>query len=318
MRRHGLILLLLFAFLPGAPLISLEQLRCHVCGILIPEQAKYYRVRGGSEVYCERCFAEAPRCILCRLPTAPGELDPESGVCSRCLAKLPRCRICGKPIIGTAYSFPSVRGIFCEECRNSRPSCYICGAPVGDDFWKYPDGRIICGDCGDRAVIDVGEIHRIMDDARKIIEKRLRLHVELPYDVKVEKLGGLPSSPLDQVARIAANQSPLYGNELGMYYRKGDRSEIFLLFGLPPEMLYEAAAHEYAHAWQAENCPPDLTPELREGFAQWVAADVLRAKGYQNALQKLEMRADTPYGTGYHRLRGLRQRVIMELLERGR
>jgi hypothetical protein len=33
-----------------------------------------------------------------------------------------------------------------------------------------------------------------------------------------------------------------------MYRRSGEKSEIFLLFGLPQEMLYEALTHEYAHA----------------------------------------------------------------------
>jgi len=80
-----------------------------------------------------------------------------------------------------------------------------------------------------------------------------------------------------------------------------------LLFGLPPELTYEAAAHEYAHAWAAENCRPDLPPDLREGFAQWVAADVLRSKGFLGALEKLEARTDSPYGTGYRRLRSMQR-----------
>ncbi len=291
-------------------------MRCHICGRVIPADAKYYQVKGGKEVYCEHCYNEAPRCRLCNLPTAPGDIDPETGACQRCLAKLPRCKACGKPIIGTAYTFPFASGIFCAQCKNTRPACYVCGVPVGDQYWKYPDGRIICGECGDRAVVDVSEIQRIMQDVQTTTESRLGMKIRTPYTLRVEKLGGLPRSGAGTHDPTLPDQSPLYGKELGLYRRTGNQSEIFLLFGLPPELLYETAAHEYAHAWQVEVCPFDLPPDLREGFAQWVAADVLRAKGYTNALAKLEARKDSPYGTGYQQLRRLRlQDILARMLQ---
>ena len=61
-------------------------------------------------------------------------------------------------------------------------------------------------------------------------------------------------------------------------------------------------------------CSSELTSELREGFAQRVAAELRRAKGSQNLLQKLEMHTDSPYGTGYERLH---QPIILDLLQHG-
>lgn len=309
----ALILLLVVSYSAAA---SFDDLRCHICGTPIAAQEKYFQVKDGQEVYCERCFSSAPRCSLCKLPMAPRDIDPDTGACPQCLAKLPRCKACGKPIVGVAYKSSLSNGVFCGECKSNRPACYICGVPVGSSHWKYPDGRIICNECGERAVIDSGEIRKIMQDVQATVEQRLGLKVKKPYFVRAERLHGVPSTSADVRAEALSDQSPLYGKELGMYRRTKDQSEIILLFGLPPEMLYEAGAHEYAHAWQAENSSLDLPAELREGFAQWVAADVLRAKGFKGALENLELRRDFPYGTGYQRLKKLQQKIILELQQK--
>lgn len=309
---------MLIVVLLNSAAISSEDLRCHVCGTVIPAQGKYFQAKGSTEVYCERCFSSAPRCTICKLPKSPSEIDPDTGVCQKCLEKLPRCKSCGKPIVGVAYTYPFGKGIYCAECRTTYPACYICGVPVGPQHWEYPDGRVICNECGERAVFDIGDIERIMQDVQATVVRRLGLQIRNPYQLKVEKLEGFRTSDSEPRTRIIPGHSPLYGRELGMYRRTGDRSEIYLLFGLPPELLYEAGAHEYAHAWQAENYSTDVSPELREGFAQWVAADVLRAKGFRSALEKLELRDDVPYGTGYQRLRRLSLRTIASLLQNGR
>ncbi len=308
------IVIAFFVVSAGAPF---EELRCHICGAVIPAQGRYYQVKGSTEVYCERCFSTAPRCSICKLPKAAGEIDPDTGICQKCLEKLPRCKSCGKPIVGVAYSYPFAKGVYCAECKNNYPACYICGVPVGPRYWEYPDGRIICDDCGERAVFDIGEIQRIMQDVQATVVRRLGLTIRNPYQLKVEKLEGFRTSYSERRGRLLPGHSPLYGRELGMYRRAGDTSELYLLFGLPPELLYEAGAHEYAHAWQAENFSTEISPELREGFAQWVAADVLRAKGFRSALEKLELRDDVPYGTGYQRLRHLSLRTIASLMQNG-
>lgn len=301
--------LLAFLVLASA-LASSDDRRCSICRTVLSDRDAYYQVKGGKEIFCERCFKEAPRCSLCTLPTAPGDIDAATGACPKCLAKLPRCKACGKPIVGTFYRYPSSKGVFCTECKNTRPACDICAAPIGESYWKYPDGRTICGDCGDRAVFDVGAIKTIVRNVQETVEKRLGLKLKRPYAVRVEKLSGLAPAHHDQHERVNPADAGLYGKELGLYRLENGKSEIVLLFGLPPDLLYEAAAHEYAHAWQAENGFSDLEPELLEGFAQWVAAEVLRAKGFQGALEKLEARRDFPYGTGYLRLKSINQQFI--------
>jgi hypothetical protein len=58
---------------------------------------------------------------------------------------------------------------------------------------------------------------------------------------------------------------------LGLYHRKGSIRTIYLLYGLPRIIFRSTLAHEYAHAWQGENCPNLTEFALIEGFAEWVA-----------------------------------------------
>lgn len=306
---------MLLLFLPAIPYgFSQTEQYCRVCGKRVDGQESFYTVKETQEVICKRCSETAPRCRFCKLPTAPSQIDPETGACPQCSAQLVRCRVCGKVILGVRYHFHFREGYFCPACKKNRPACQICGAPVGRDLWRYPDGRLVCGTCGERAIFDIEEISRIMQESQTIAEGFLGLVLRLPYVLKVEKLNGTSATALALRERIFSDGSPLYGKELGLYRRIGNSSEIFLLFGLIPELVYEAAAHEYAHAWQADNDLSDLDPEWVEGFAQWVAAEVLRHKGFSQALERLEQRDDYPYGTGYRRLKKAYRGSLRSLL----
>jgi len=58
---------------------------------------------------------------------------------------------------------------------------------------------------------------------------------------------------------------------LGLYVRNGPTRAIYMLYGLPRLSFRMTVAHEYAHAWQGEQCPLLENEVLREGFAEWVA-----------------------------------------------
>ena len=59
-------------------------------------------------------------------------------------------------------------------------------------------------------------------------------------------------------------------------------------------------AHEYGHAWQAENHPGWETAEsvLVEGFAEWVAYQVMKRLGDYAATDKIKRNVDPVYGRG--------------------
>jgi len=83
----------------------------------------------------------------------------------------------------------------------------------------------------------------------------------------------------------------------GLFARQGRKRAIYVETGLPQIMMIQVIAHEYAHAWQGENCPLLRDPLMREGFAEWAAYHVLEALGAVKKAALMEQRADL-YGQG--------------------
>lgn len=277
---------------------------CALCDHRI--EGRYIEFQKSGAAYCQSCYQQYPKCEACKKPTLLQNLDRETGICFDCLRELPNCGACGAPIHGKFFRYEFSEDVFCPDCHANRPKCHTCGVPVGDRYWKFPDGREICDACNKRAVIDVKQVERIMAETERLVHRYVGIQALDPYELKVEALNNHSRESAEEAKHGGKTlTSPLFGSELGLYRRMNGKSEIFLLYGLPIEMIYETAAHEYAHAWQAEHCPPDQSLELREGFAQWVAAQILRVKGYKMALDKLEARRDNPYGTGYQRMKSV-------------
>jgi len=65
--------------------------------------------------------------------------------------------------------------------------------------------------------------------------------------------------------------------------------------------------HEWAHAWQGENCPLLQDPLVREGFAEWAAYKTLQEMG---AIKKMTLMAQQNglYGEGLRQMLKLEQR----------
>lgn len=84
---------------------------------------------------------------------------------------------------------------------------------------------------------------------------------------------------------------------LGVYARRGMRRGLYVQSGLPRKLFLQVAAHEYAHAWQGENCPILHDPLIHEGFAEWVAYHVIGQFGYPDSQMKMKARDDL-YGRG--------------------
>ena len=82
-----------------------------------------------------------------------------------------------------------------------------------------------------------------------------------------------------------------------LIFRQGSRRAIFIEYGLPQIVLLEVMAHEYAHAWQCENCPENVAPEVQEGFAEWVAYKLLQGWGCYRRSDRM-LRRDDLYGRG--------------------
>jgi hypothetical protein len=94
---------------------------------------------------------------------------------------------------------------------------------------------------------------------------------------------------------------------IGLFARKGRKRAMYLLYGLPQILLIQTIAHEWAHAWQGENCPLLKTPLIREGFAEWVAYKTLQSIGAVKKMALMEQR-DGLYGEGLRKMLALERR----------
>lgn len=89
------------------------------------------------------------------------------------------------------------------------------------------------------------------------------------------------------------------GTELGLYIYKNGVHHIYAMYGIDPDRFMATCAHEYVHAWQAENCPHDQDDVVKEGFARWCEISALTYDGAYAEAQRYSMSADPVYGYGF-------------------
>jgi aminopeptidase N len=78
--------------------------------------------------------------------------------------------------------------------------------------------------------------------------------------------------------------------------------------GLPRRLFIQVASHEYAHAWQGENCPLLKDTNFREGFAEWVAYIVLSVFKDKELMRKM-LKGDNKYSKGLQKMLDLETKV---------
>jgi len=86
-------------------------------------------------------------------------------------------------------------------------------------------------------------------------------------------------------------------------------SIIYVLRGNSPDSAFETLAHEYAHVWQAKNCPRKQDLKFKEGFAEWVSyRAMVHKKMYSRAEDKLKEK-DPIYGDGLRKMIELERKL---------
>jgi hypothetical protein len=93
----------------------------------------------------------------------------------------------------------------------------------------------------------------------------------------------------------------IHGDLNGLFYQRADNFYIYVLYGLRDKDYISVIAHEYCHAWQAENCPDDMPLEVQEGFAQWVAYKTLIHFGHQQFAELMKF-GDNVYAQGLNKM----------------
>ncbi len=175
--------------------------------------------------------------------------------------------------------------------------------PVGSNHVRLPDRRRICARCHRTAVYDPARAQKLCEYAARIVTDQLGLGLNVGVNFTLVDYMHLhrlatetPRDPDDDYGQ---------GKIVGLYLHKGRKRVMYVLLGLPQILLVQTVAHEWAHAWQGENCPLLQDPPVREGFAEWVAYKTLQTMGASDKMALMEQQNGL-YG------QGLRQMLELE------
>ncbi len=232
------------------------------------------------------------------------------------------CHLCGRPLKGRAWVYVPGEGaedqalVVCRDCHQHAPRCDVCGMPMGPNPISLPDGRHICPVCARTAVTDPRVALDLFARTTAFVAGQLGLTLRVGTDFTLVDAGHLrrmiaesPTRPMEDPGRV-----------VGLFMRKGRRRVMAVLSGLPRALFIQTVAHEWAHAWQGENCPLLEDPVLREGFAEWVAYRTLLALGAGKQAARM-LQQDGLYGEGLRRILRLEERYgpagLLELCTRG-
>ncbi len=275
---------------------------CQLCGQRIVGRGKTYRhkkwPRNLSLQVCEACDQTKPRCRSCKLPMVA---SAPNGLCKTCSETLRACLACGKPVQKKYLEFDGV-GPYCQACYKDRQPCDVCAAPLTNENWRLSDGRVMCAHCHETAIYAPSDAAALYEEMKAVVAQILGLTLNVPT--------GLALVDRNQLAQVIQQQQEVIrasGNgrldeldpqrTLGIYARRGMRRGLYVQTGLPRLLFLQVAAHEFAHAWQGENCPLLRDVLVHEGFAEWVAYRILGHYGYSRGQERMMARTDI-YGKG--------------------
>ena len=219
------------------------------------------------------------------------------------------CHLCGRRLWGRAWVYapngvPDGQAIVvCRRCQETAPRCDVCGVPMGANHVRLPDGRHICARCHQTAVYDLARAQALFEHVARVVTGELGLGLNVGADFML--------ADHQHLQRLATEASPALHDApskvVGLFVRKGRKRVMYLLSGLPQILFLQTMAHEWAHAWQGENCPLLQNPLVREGFAEWVAYKTLQSLGAVKKMALMEQR-DGLYGEGLWEMLELERR----------
>lgn len=287
-----------------------------------------YRVCGGcnrdigysSYLGCLGTFfhPECFRCRACDYPITEHEfsLSDKDAYHKICFKELthPKCEVCFQfiPTNGTGlieyrcHPFWSQKYCPAHEHDNTARCC-SCERleSVNVRYISLGDGRSLCLECMESAIMDTGDCQPLYHSIRDYYEgMNMRLDQEIPMllverhalnDAIVGEKNGFHHLPetrglcLSEEQTVASIQKrPRIGGHrlLGIrsqhqkLTRRCEVTAILVLYGLPRLLTGAILAHELMHGWLRLNGYRNLNPEVEEGICQvlsymWLEAEIL-------------------------------------------
>ncbi len=193
-----------------------------------------------------------------------------------------RCELCGALLLFAAVK-TRLGGMFCTA-HQDLPSCRLCGAP-------FRGGGRFCDPCAATGVNTQDELHALLPKARAVLRA---MGMSLKHPVRVRLVDET------RMHAMSANESGMVG---GFITIQGQRvMEIYVAAGLPEMEFGATVAHEFMHAWIAQNGFPRLDRAVEEGLCQVVAYRWLRDQPDSRASlvrNSIDNNPDPVYGDGF-------------------
>lgn len=271
---------------------------CSACGNIMNAWHELKKIK-----LCKDCFVSLPKCKICRIPIHSSYMEQNKDkYCIQCYSDVPKCANCMLPVNGMYWSYNDADKVFCSKCEAEGKHCNICGIPTSRKYWELSDGRFVCVECNNTAVKDIKTASRLLNRAVSYIEKDLKMKVEHSSELTI-----VDSDKLKDLSDMVYKNH----NLSGLFIRNNEKFDIFILYALPESLTLGVLAHEYAHAWQSENCPQDQSLLIKEGFAEWVCYKTLKYYGYHKEIKHMERRTDL-YGIGFRRIKEMEEKDGVE------
>ena len=204
-----------------------------------------------------------------------------------------KCAHCGemKPPAGKAENGAGKLLDLCYDCF-SLPRCEYCQMPAAVES---PGGDHLCRECARDMIKVAAEAEKVMKDVRQVLTAKFKMTTKhkITFEIGTRK----------ELNMEADGEH----NELGWFDPKTIRNKpqytIRILTGLPRDVFRSVGAHELAHDWMNEELPHLMDkPEIREGFAEFVAWSFSKAEGNKRMMDYTERRTDDVYGGGFRKV----------------
>lgn len=230
--------------------------------------------------FCRLCVETRPYCHTCMAPLGASMFLRGRSVCCRCFTGLERCVACRRE--GCLELEPSPHAAHlkvCGDCRDLRVQpCEFCGET------GLVDEEGACARCQQERPEFFDHASEMIWEVRKFLEEAFDLRLRRGFHFL--HVPGFPATPVAEGYVVRGDFSVI-----------GGIPRIRVLRELSQPVFKSVFAHEYAHAWQSENCPPQ-SHDLVEGFARWIQRKVLYELYEDRAAAILDVDEQPGYGPG--------------------
>jgi hypothetical protein len=220
-------------------------------------------------------------CLFCTLPL---------------LADARLCAICGAEFGATVYvvtdKVRNEKKQICHECSGWPRDGYLCGLPVKRDYTELPDGRSLCSRDARTAILNEEEAVRVCEEVQDALDRLFsrfltfpsaKMDIDIVDRVNLRELFKFPGNDYECPNALGYMQCKTNKGQV--------RYDISLLSGLPLADFKAVCAHEFTHAWLAENVPAarkkTLGHDANEGFCELMAYLLMQSQGEKDQMKSI-------------------------------